>query len=205
MEKFIKINNLTKRFGKKILFENFSCEIEEKEFVVILGKSGCGKTTLLNMIGGLEPVTSGEIIVAGTDITKEKNLLMYYRDIVGFIFQNFALVENKTVKENLEMIHKKGKTEVSIKQALESVGMENKLDQKVYTLSGGEQQRVALARLRLKNCELILADEPTGSLDKKNGKQVMDILRQLNEEGKTVIMVTHDESLIEGSNRIIKL
>lgn len=173
--------------------------------MVITGESGCGKTTLLNMIGGLEPVTSGKILVAGLEITKQKNLQTYYRDIVGFVFQNFALVEQKTVEENLKMVHKKGQTDVSIQEALKSVGMEQALKQKVYSLSGGEQQRIALARLRLKNCQLILADEPTGSLDRKNGQLVMKILHELNAEGKTVIMVTHDESLIQNTDKRISL
>lgn len=148
------------------------------------------------MIGGLELVTSGKIEVAGLDIVSQKNLQKYYRDIVGFVFQNFALVEQKTVEENLKMIHKHGKTGINIEEVLKSVGMEKSFKQKVFSLSGGEQQRIALARLRLKNCQLVLADEPTGSLDQKNGQIVMDILHQLNDEGKTIIMVTHDETLI---------
>ncbi len=205
MKKFVEIKNVNKHFGEKRLFDNFSCDMEQGDFVVITGASGCGKTTLLNMIGGLEPVTSGKISVAGLEITNQKNLQIYYRDIVGFVFQNFGLVEQKTVEENLKMIHKKGKTEVSVQEALRSVGMEKALKQKVYSLSGGEQQRIALARLRLKNCQLILADEPTGSLDRKNGQLVMKILHEMNAEGKTVIMVTHDESLIQDTDKRISL
>ncbi len=202
---FITIKELTKSFDGRNLFENFSLDIDFGEFVVITGESGCGKTTLLNMIGGLEPVSSGSITADGMEITARKNLQRYYRDTVGFVFQNFALVEQKTVKENLEMIHKKGKTDLTMEEALESVGLAHTLHQKVYALSGGEQQRIALARLRLKNCRLILADEPTGSLDRKNGRIVMDILHRLHEEGKTVIMVTHDESLIRPTDRVIRL
>lgn len=205
MKKFVEIKNVNKHFGEKRLFDNFSCDIEQGDFVVITGASGCGKTTLLNMIGGLELVTSGKISVAGLEITNQKNLQIYYRDIVGFVFQNFGLVEQKTVEENLKMIYKKGKTEVSVREALRSVGMEKALKQKVYSLSGGEQQRIALARLRLKNCQLILADEPTGSLDRKNGQLVMKILHEMNAEGKTVIMVTHDESLIQDTDKRISL
>ena len=205
MKKFVEIKNVNKHFGEKRLFDNFSCDIEQGDFVVITGASGCRKTTLLNMIGGLELVTSGKISVAGLEITNQKNLQIYYRDIVGFVFQNFGLVEQKTVEENLKMIHKKGKTEVSVQEALRSVGMEKALKQKVYSLSGGEQQRIALARLRLKNCQLILADEPTGSLDRKNGQLVMKILHEMNAEGKTVIMVTHDESLIQDTDKRISL
>ena len=186
MNKFVEIKNVSKHFGKKRLFDNFSCDIEQGDFVVITG-------------------ANGKIIVGGLDITNQKNLQIYYRDIVGFVFQNFALVEQKTVEENLKMIHKKGQTEVSVQEALRSVGMENTLKQKVYSLSGGEQQRIALARLRLKNCQLILADEPTGSLDRKNGQLVMKILHELNAEGKTVIMVTHDESLIQDTDKRISL
>lgn len=157
------------------------------------------------MIGGLEPVSGGSITADGMEITARKNLQRYYRDTVGFVFQNFALVEQKTVKENLEMIHKKGKTALTTEEALESVGLAHTLHQKVYALSGGEQQRIALARLRLKNCRLILADEPTGSLDRKNGRIVMDILHSYHKDGKTVIMVTHDESLIHPTDRVIRL
>lgn len=202
---FVRIENLCKSFGDKVLFDNFNCTINQGEFVVITGASGCGKTTLLNMIGGLEKVSSGKIYVSDIDITSEKSLQKYYRDVIGFVFQNFALVEQKTVEDNLKMIHKKGKTDVTIEQALTAVGMEQALKQKVYSLSGGEQQRIALARLRLKNCQLVLADEPTGSLDQNNGKIVMNILHELNAEGKTIIMVTHDESLIRDKDRHIML
>lgn len=204
-EILIKLHHVCKSFGDKALFDDFNCSIGDDEFVVITGESGCGKTTLLNMIGGLEPVSKGKINVNGLDITSAKNLKKYYRDIVGFVFQNFALLEQKTVEENLLMIHPKGKSGITVEEALQSVGMGSSLKQKVYSLSGGEQQRIALARLRLKNCQLILADEPTGSLDRKNGQMVMKMLHQLNCEGKTVLMVTHDESLIQDSDRVIRL
>ena len=205
IEPLVRIENLSKSFGEKVIFEDWNCDIYPGEFVVLTGPSGCGKTTLLNMIGGLEPVSDGDIIVAGQNIATAKDLKTYYRDTVGFVFQNFALVDQKTVEDNLEMVHPKGMSEVSINDALVSVGMEGSEKQKVYTLSGGEQQRVSLARLRLKKCELILADEPTGSLDKDNGEIVMQILNELNQEGKTVIMVTHDESLIRPLDRTIRL
>ena len=202
---FIALQQVCKSYGDHVLFDHFSCEIGAGEFVVITGESGCGKTTLLNLIGGLEPVNSGSIRVAGIDITARRNLQSYYRNIVGFLFQNFALVEQKTVEENLNLVHRKGKSAVTIEQALSCVGMAGTQRQKVYSLSGGEQQRIALARLRLKRCQLVLADEPTGSLDRKNGKLVMDLLRQMKEEGKTVILVTHDESWIQPGDRTIEL
>ncbi len=202
----VKFEKVSKAFGERILFQGVSFEIKDGEFVVFSGVSGCGKTTMLNMIGGLEELSGGRILVDGVDISKRKNQLTYYKSKVGFLFQNFALVENKTVKENLELVKKSNRSDITIEQALEKVGLSDKLDSKVYTLSGGEQQRVALARLMVKKCDLILADEPTGSLDKENAKAVMKILKDMNEEqGKTIIMVTHDEELKNQGSRIIEM
>ena len=202
----IKFDKVSKAFGEHILFRGLTFEIEDGEFVIFSGASGCGKTTLPNMIGGLEKLSGGTILVDGIDITKRSNQLEYFREKVGFLFQNFALVENKTVRQNLELVRKKNRSDVSIEQAVEKVGLSDKLDAKVYTLSGGEQQRIALARLMVKKCDLILADEPTGSLDKANAERIMSILKSLNtEQGKTVIMVTHDEELKKQGSRIIEL
>ncbi len=189
----IEIKELAKRFGEKTLFENMNLTIEQGEFLILLGDSGCGKTTLLNMIGGIENVDSGKILIDGKDISIKKNQMWLYGEKIGFLFQNFALVEHKTVYENLKMIKKKYRGGLEIDDVLEKVGMKGKGNNKVYTLSGGEQQRIALARLMLKKCDIILADEPTGSLDRKNADNVIEILKYLNEIGKTVIMVTHDE------------
>ncbi len=201
----IEIKELTKSFGENTIFSNVSFSIQDGEFVVFSGKSGCGKTTMLNMIGALEKPTSGHIIVDGKDITKNKGRIEYLSKKVGFLFQNFALIENKTVKKNLELVAKKNRTEISIDDALNRVSMLSKRDSYVYTLSGGEQQRVALARLLFKKCDIILADEPTGSLDKANAEIIIDILKTINREGKTVIMVTHDESLKTVGDSIITL
>ena len=157
------------------------------------------------MIGGIEPVDSGKIIVDGIDITRRINKKKYYKNIVGFLFQNFALLENKTVRQNLELIQKTGRSEIKIDEALDRVGLGNSAEKKVYKLSGGEQQRIALARLMVKKCSLILADEPTGSLDKKNSDMVMEILHDLNREGKTVIMVTHDMTIVKEENFVIHI
>ena len=201
----IQIVGLTKSFGDHVIFDNLSFEIADGEFVVFSGKSGCGKTTMLNLIGGIDTPDSGQIIVDGTDITKQKNRIEYFRTKVSFLFQNFALIENKTVEENLKMVKPHSRTEVTIEQALKKVGLEDKLNAKVYTLSGGEQQRVALARIMIKQCSIILADEPTGSLDSENANSVMDILTELNKQGKTVILVTHDETLKGRGSRIINM
>lgn len=189
----IKIEGLTKKFGDFTLFENMNMEIPDGAFVVVTGRSGCGKTTLLNIIGGLERVTAGSVIVDGLKIEYNSGNTDYYRKKIGFLFQNFALVERKTVRQNLELVHKSARSGVGIEQALEMTDLADRIDEKVYRLSGGEQQRVALARLIVKKCSVILADEPTGSLDRENADKVMDILQKLNKSGKTVILVTHNE------------
>ncbi|WP_461205843.1 ATP-binding cassette domain-containing protein [Clostridium sp. DL1XJH146] len=201
----IEIKNLTKKFDNKTILSNFNLNIENGDFIIFSGPSGCGKTTLLNMIGAIEKIDSGEIIVDGIDIKNKRNHLKYFRTKIGFLFQNFALIDNKTVKDNLKFIRKDCKTNLSIEDALKGVGLEEKIDEKVYTLSGGEQQRIALARLMLKKCDIILADEPTGSLDKTNAGAVLNILKQLNEQGKTIILVTHDEDIKKVGNKVINL
>ena len=128
------------------------------------------------MIGGIETPDKGSIIVNGFDVAKKGKKQKYFKEVVGFLFLNFALLENKTVKENLEIIKKSGRTDISINEALEKVGLQKVINKKVYQLSKSEQQRVALARLMLKKCSIVLADEPTGSLDKKNSEIVMNIL-----------------------------
>lgn len=201
----ITIKNLNKKYDKKVLFDNYNLEIPDKSFVIINGESGRGKTTLLNMIGGLEKPDSGEICIDGIELTSLKNKKDFYKETVGFLFQNFALLENKTVRQNLSMIKKDTRTDCTIEQAIKRVGLEKELDKKVYKLSGGEQQRVALARLMVKKCSVILADEPTGSLDEKNAETVIQILRELNEMGKTVIIVTHNQKLVDSEDFVVRL
>lgn len=203
--KMIEIQKLSKSFGSKTLFQDFNLSIEQGEYVVFSGASGCGKTTLLNMIGSLENYDSGHILVDGLDIGNRKNQQKYLREKVGFLFQNFALMEDKTVMENLEIVKKSNRSAVSIEEVLEKVGMEGSQSSKVYTLSGGEQQRIALARLMIKKCDLILCDEPTGSLDRENGKKIMDLIMGMKQSGKTVILVTHDETYKSIGGRIVEL
>lgn len=201
----IKGDKIFKKFDELILFNDFNFVIEDGDFVCFSGESGAGKTTLLNIIGLLEPIDGGRLTIDGKEYKTSKQKLEFYRSQAGFLFQNFALIENKTVEENLEIVSWKNRTEYTIMDALKKVGLQNKLSNKVYTLSGGEQQRIALARLYLKKCNIILADEPTGSLDKRNAQIVMDILIELNKQGKTVVMVTHDKEIKKLSRRIIEL
>ena len=201
----IKITNLCKAYDDKILFSNYNLEIPDGSFVVISGESGCGKSTLLNIIGGIEASDSGSVIVNGVEVSKKGNKQKYFKETVGFLFQNFALLENKTVKENLNLIKKSGRNDISLNYSLEKVGLDKVIDKKVYKLSGGEQQRVALARVMIKKCSVVLADEPTGSLDKKNGEIVMNILHDLNRQGKTVIVVTHSEEIVAKEKMVLHL
>lgn len=201
----IAARNITKKFGEHVLFDHLDFVIEDGEFVCFSGPSGKGKTTLLHIIGLIEPVDEGEILIDGQALKKNREKRKFFSEKVGFLFQNFALIENKTVKENLELIREKSRTSYTIEEVLERVGMADKADRKVFTLSGGEQQRVALARLFLKKCSIILADEPTGSLDAKNAEIVMKILMELNESGKTVILVTHDEKIKKMAGRVMEL
>ncbi|MDE6088061.1 MAG: ATP-binding cassette domain-containing protein [Oscillospiraceae bacterium] len=201
----IELKNVKKSFCDRVLYENLNLTITDGEFVVLIGASGCGKTTLLNIIAGIEPIDNGKVIVDGLHIQKWRNRVTYYQTKLGMCFQNFALIENMTVRKNLELVQKKSRSEMSIEDALHRVGLSEHIDKKVCTLSGGEQQRVALARLMVKKCNIILADEPTGSLDAVNASGVMHILSDLNKMGKTVVMVTHDTKYQEIGSRQIDL
>lgn len=201
----IQIQNITKQFEQKMIFNNFSMKIESGRFVVFAGKSGCGKTTLLNLIGGLEQPDKGKIIIDGLDLSIRKNMKFFFLTKVGFLFQNFALIEDETVRQNLEYVQKKARTEKTIDDILKEIGLQDKADTVVYKLSGGEQQRVALARLMLKKCDIILADEPTGSLDSENEDAVLHILHQMNQNGKTIVLVTHSQKIISNEKDVVML
>lgn len=201
----IKIENLCKSFDSQVVFQNYSLEINDNEFVVFTGESGSGKTTLLNMLGGIEKPDSGEIFMDNYRLSNSKDLRLFYQNYIGFLFQNFALVENKTVEKNLDIIRVSARSGISVEKALENVGLSGFEKKKIYQLSGGEQQRVALARVMMKKCSLVLADEPTGALDKNNAARVMEILKNMHSDGKTVIMVTHNPSLIESNMRVIRI
>ena len=200
----ISIKHIQKKFGEKDVFKDLSMEIPDNSFVVITGESGCGKTTLLNMLGYLEQPDAGDIVIDGKSL-KDIKQRDFFKNYVGFLFQNFALVENKTIRGNLNLIKKVNRTDLTMEEALAKVGLEDKADTVVYKLSGGEQQRVALARVMLKQCKYVLADEPTGSLDEKNASIVMSQLHKLNEAGKTVIMVTHNREYLKDADMVVEL
>ncbi|EJS44899.1 hypothetical protein ICE_05856 [Bacillus cereus BAG1X1-2] len=206
----IEMINMCKAFDKKVIFKNFNLEVKSGEFIGIVGKSGKGKTTLLNIIGTLEEADSGTVKIMDKDTSKRKIKRLLLREYLGFIFQNYALIDNASVNENLEIAlkHKKmnkKQKEEAITLALKEVGLDNYGKEKIHTLSGGEQQRIAIARLLLKDSPLILADEPTGSLDIENRDIVVSLFQKLHKQGKTIIMVTHDKDLIKFFSRTIEL
>ena len=212
----LKLENITKDYkvGDSVVhaLKGISIEFRKSEFVSILGQSGCGKTTLLNIIGGLDRYTNGNLIINGksTKDFKDKDWDAYRNYSVGFVFQNYNLISHQTILSNVELaltlsgVGKKERQKRAI-EALKKVGLEEQIHKKPNQLSGGQMQRVAIARAIVNNPDIILADEPTGALDTKTSKQVMDILKEIAKD-KLVIMVTHNPSLAEEySTRIIKI
>ncbi len=188
--------------------DNISFPIEKGEFVVVVGPSGAGKTTVLNILGGMDKATSGEVIVDGTDISKfsEKELTKYRRDDVGFVFQFYNLVQNLTALENVELAAQICKNPIDAEQVLGEVGLSARLDNFPSQLSGGEQQRVSIARALAKNPKLLLCDEPTGALDYITGKSILKLLQDTcREKGMTVIVITHNSALTPMADKIIKI
>ena len=203
-----------------IELKNISINIEKGEMVAIMGPSGSGKSTMLNVLGLLDNNYSGEYMLDGIEASKLSNneLAMARNEKIGFVFQNFNLIKELSAKENVKMslifsnIYKKGKEKISKKvmdksssDILENVGLKNHENKKPGQLSGGQQQRVAIARALVNNPEIILADEPTGALDSKIGEEIMKVFLKLNNQGKTVIIVTHDERVAQMCGRTIHI
>ena len=184
-----------------------SFDIEKGELVVILGASGAGKSTVLNILGGMDTNDEGRVIIDGKDISEytAKELTTYRREDVGFVFQFYNLVSNLTARENVELASEIVPSAKDATQTLVEVGLGDRLDNFPSQLSGGEQQRVAIARAVITNPKLILADEPTGNLDSKNGSEVMNLLTELNKEGTSIVMVTHSQHDASFAHRIIHL
>ena len=182
--------------------------IEKGEFCVIVGPSGAGKTTVLNMLGGMDTVTSGTILVDGVNVSSfnEKKLTDYRRYDVGFVFQFYNLIQNLTAKENVEIASEICHDPLDAKETLKNVGLENRIDNFPAQLSGGEQQRVSIARAIAKNPKLLLCDEPTGALDYETGKSILKLLHDVCKNNqKTVIVITHNQAITQMAARVIQI
>ena len=185
---------------------NTNFEIDEGELVVIVGPSGAGKTTALNILGGMDTATSGKVIVDGKNVTNLKNrdLITYRRNDIGFVFQFYNLVQNLTARENVELATQICKKSLDPEMVLEKVGLKDRMDNFPSQLSGGEQQRVAIARAIAKNPKLLLCDEPTGALDYKTGKQILKLLQDTaRKEKMTVLIITHNGAISPMADKVI--
>ncbi len=209
---FIEFHDVTKIYGEGAAevraADGINFEIEQGEFVLIVGPSGAGKTTILNMLGGMEKPTSGQIIFNGRDISQldEKGLTTYRRNDVGFVFQFYNLIASLTARENVELASEICDNPLSVEVVLENVGLTERMNNFPAELSGGEQQRVAIARALAKNPQLVLADEPTGALDFKTGRAVLELLQDAcHDSNKTLVLITHNLSFEPIADRIIHI
>ena len=207
---YIEFKNVNKNYkmGEITIkaLNNTNFQIEKGELVVIVGPSGAGKTTTLNILGGMETATSGDVLVDGKNIAtlKGKNLIKYRREDIGFVFQFYNLVPNLTAKENVELATQICKDSLDVDSVIEKVGLENRKNNFPSQLSGGEQQRVAIARAIAKNPKLLLCDEPTGALDYKTGKQILKLLENTcRKEKMTVIIITHNTAIAPMADKVI--
>jgi putative ABC transport system ATP-binding protein len=216
MDSVISLNNVGKSYGigdyELHVLRDISVSIKKGEFVAIKGPSGAGKSTWMNLIGSLDLPTEGNIILDGHDLStlSEEELAVLRSDKIGFVFQNFNLIPSLTAFENVSMplifqdIEKKNREEIA-RNLLEKVGLKERIHHKPSEMSGGEKQRVAIARALVNNPDIILADEPTGNLDSKTGKEIIELLMGLNKKGKTLIIITHDDKIAKLAERVINL
>ena len=212
MEEFVKLKDITKVYhmGEVEIraADNINFSIKKGEFVVIVGPSGAGKTTVLNILGGMDTATGGTLTVDGKDITAydSRQLTGYRRDDIGFVFQFYNLIPNLTALENVELALQICKDPLDAKKVLEDVGLGDRLDNFPAQLSGGEQQRVSIARALAKNPKLLLCDEPTGALDYNTGKAILKLLQNMcRERGMTVIVITQNQALAPMADRLIHI
>lgn len=208
---YIEFNNIRKIYKtgevEIAALNKASFSVEKGELVCILGPSGAGKTTALNILGGMDSATSGKLIVDGLNITelKGKDLIKYRRSDIGFVFQFYNLVQNLTALENVELAVQLCKDHLDPKKILKRVGLDKRMNNFPSQLSGGEQQRVAIARAIAKNPKLLLCDEPTGALDYKTGKQILKLLEEVcRKENMTVIIITHNSAIAPMADKVIK-
>lgn len=212
MDAFIELKNVVKSYtmGDVTIYANngVNFKVNKGEFTVIVGASGAGKTTILNMLGGMDTPTSGTIVVDGHNIATydDKQLTDYRRDDIGFVFQFYNLVPNLTALENVELALQICKDPLDARTVLEEVGLKERLTNFPAQLSGGEQQRVSIARALAKNPKLLLCDEPTGALDYNTGKSILKLLQNMcREKGMTVIIITHNQALAPMADRLIHI
>ena len=211
MESFIRLNNVKKTYivgeQKFNALDGVNLSINQGELVVILGPSGAGKSTLLNLLGGMDKVTSGDIYIGENNIAKysDKELTSYRANDVGFIFQFYNIMPTLTVDENVNLIKDVTNTSKTSKEVLKSVGLLKHANKFPQELSGGEQQRVSIARAIMKNPKVLLCDEPTGALDSKTGVDVLKLLKKQSDEDTTVIIVTHNALIADIADRVIKI
>ena len=212
----IEMHNLSRAYRtaniETTALDQVNLEVEAGEFIAIMGPSGCGKSTLLNIMGMLDTPNAGSYRFAGVDVSgcSETELAVIRKHNIGFVFQSFNLVDELTVAENvnLPLLYQKipaTQRRERVQEVLERIGIAHRADHRPQQLSGGQQQRVAVARAVVSNPKLILADEPTGNLDTSNGEEVLELLHQLNRDGTTIVMVTHDRSHADHASRVVQM
>ena len=204
----IKVDGLRKSFGDNEILKGIDLDIYENEFVVVLGESGCGKSTMMNIIGGMDYLTDGTLLIEGKDYSHptDDEQTMFRRQYVGFIFQAYNLMPNLSALENVEFIAELVEDPMSSLEALEKVGLAAKAGNFPAQMSGGQQQRVAIARALVKRPRVILADEPTAALDFVTGQEVLKVIEDIvRNQGTTVVMVTHNAEIAKMANRVVKL
>ena len=211
-KEFVKLDRVSKIYGNKevkiVAVDEIRFSIEKGEFVVVVGPSGAGKTTVLNILGGMDQATSGEVWVDGCDITKynSRQLTKYRREDIGFVFQFYNLVPNLTALENVELALQICKDPLDAQTVLQEVGLQERMGNFPAQLSGGEQQRVSIARALAKNPKLLLCDEPTGALDYQTGKAILKLLQDMcRSKGMTVIVITHNSALTPMADKVIRI
>ena len=211
-EDFVRMEHVTKvyQMGEVEIHavDGIDFSVRKGEFVIVVGPSGAGKTTVLNILGGMDTATGGKVIVDGADIAKysQRQLTAYRRDDIGFVFQFYNLVPNLTAKENVELALQICKNPLDAQEVLQEVGLSDRMNNFPAQLSGGEQQRVSIARALAKNPKLLLCDEPTGALDYQTGKAILKLLQDMcREKGMTVIVITHNSALAPMADRVIRI
>ncbi len=207
-EFIVEAADLCKSFGKKMVLSHITFSIRRNEYVCIMGRSGSGKTTLLNIVGLIEQPDSGRLVIDGKEGFSGREIRKLRQNFLGYIFQDYLLLSDRSVRDNLaiSLYGKKPTDPAAMGEALRKAGLDDSyLDKKVCYLSGGEQQRVSFARMMLKSYKLVLADEPTGNLDHANRDRVIEMFKDLQKNGKTIVCVTHDQEIAASADRVICL